>query len=141
MVWYRRRRRRRSSVTKHYLTHKELARSVILQRLLHYNQLYGYEWNRVAIRNQRTCWGSCTELGNLNFSYRLLFLPEELRDYIVVHELCHLKELNHSPAFWTLVAVALPNYRELKTELRRMEQMPQKLLTLVEKPLSQPVYN
>ncbi len=90
------RRKRRSSVTKHYLLHKEMARAVVLERLHYFNQFYGLEWKRVAIRNQRRCWGSCTELGNLNFSYKILFLPPELRDYIIVHELCHLRELNHS---------------------------------------------
>ena len=124
MAWrfYRVRRRRRSSVTKHYLKHKEAARALVLERLEHFNQYYDYSWNRVAIRNQRRCWGSCTELGNLNFSYRLLFLPEELRDYIIVHELCHLKELNHSPRFWALVAEVLPEYKTHKKDLRTFER-------------------
>ena len=105
-------------MTKHYLKHKEAARALVLERLEHFNQYYGYSWNRVAIRNQRRCWGSCTELGNLNFNYRLLFLPPELRDYIIVHELCHLKELNHSPRFWALVAEQLPEYNVYRKALR-----------------------
>lgn len=114
---------RPSSVTKHYAAHKEAARSLTLARLHHYNQYYNLSWNRVAIRNQRTCWGSCTSLKNLNFNYKLLFLPEHLQDYIVVHEMCHLKELNHSAHFWSLVSETLPEYRFLQKELREMERV------------------
>ncbi len=121
---YRRRARRKrpSSVTKHYLEHKEAARELILSRLQYHNEHYGYQWNRVAIRNQRRCWGSCTSLRNLNFSYKLLFLPEHLLDYVVVHEMCHLQELNHGPNFWALVEERLPNYRELRSELKVLEK-------------------
>ncbi len=123
-MWYYRRprRKRASSVTKHYQTHKEAARELTLARLAYFNQHYGYTWNRVAIRNQRRCWGSCTSLGNLNFSYKILFLPEHLRDYIIVHELCHLKELNHSPRFWALVAEQSPDYKLHQRELRALER-------------------
>lgn len=122
--WGKRRRisrRRSSSVTKHYLAHKEAARSVVLNRLEHFNQHYGFTWNRVAIRNQRRCWGSCTSLNNLNFSYKLLFLPECLADYVILHELCHLRELNHGPQFWALMAAVMPDYNERRRELRRIE--------------------
>ena len=124
MPWYRirRRRRRRSSVTKHFLENKELARSVIHERLEYWNQFYGYEYNRVAIRNQKTCWGSCTAKKNLNFNYKLILLPPHLLDYIVVHELCHLGELNHSKNFWNLVAQTLPEYKSHIKELKAIEQ-------------------
>ena len=115
-------RKRASSVTKHYQENKEAARAVILERLDYFNQFYGLTWNRVAIRNQRRCWGSCSSQKNLNFSYKLMYLPDNLRDYIVVHELCHLKELHHGRAFWELVAVALPNYQELVRELKQVEK-------------------
>lgn len=122
-MWRRRRRRKRaSSVTKHYLEHKEAARDLIHARLEHWNQFYGYQWNRVAIRNQRTCWGSCSELGNLNFSYRILFLPSHIQDYIIVHELCHLAELNHSANFWALVAATIPEHLTHRRELRTIER-------------------
>jgi len=123
-----RRRRRASSVTKHYSEHKEAARDIVHARLQHFNQHYGYEFNRVAIRNQRTCWGSCTSLGNLNFSYKVLFLPPEVRDYIIVHELCHLCELNHSPRFWALVAEVVPDYHLHKQTLRLIEQGHMKIM-------------
>lgn len=121
MRWYRIRRKRRSTVTKHYLTHKEAARSVISDRLLYWNSFYNLSYNRVAIRNQKTCWGSCTSKKNLNFSYKLIFLPEHLMDYIIVHELCHLKELNHGKQFWNLVGEVLPEYKQHISELRLIE--------------------
>jgi len=123
-MWYRirRRKKRRSSVTKHYLEHKETARELVLARLVHFNQFYGLAWKRVAIRNQKSRWGSCSQKGNLNFNYRLLFLPQELQDYIIVHELCHLKELHHRESFWALVAEQLPNYLALKNSLRHYEK-------------------
>ena len=116
------RKRRASSVTQHYLEHKEQTRELVLTRLRHFNQHYQFTWNRVSIRNQRRCWGSCTSLKNLNFNYKLLLLPPHLRDYIIVHELCHLKELNHSQAFWDLVAEQLPEYRFLVKELKTIDK-------------------
>jgi predicted metal-dependent hydrolase len=124
-MWFRKKRKRRaraSSVTKHYVAHKELARAVILDRLEHFNQYYNYEWKRVAIRNTRRSWGSCTSLKNLNFSYKLLFLPAHLRDYVIVHELCHLAELNHGQAFWDLVAHCAPAYTAHVRELREIDR-------------------
>jgi len=121
MRWYRFK-RRSSSVTKHYSAHKEMARELVLARLQHFNLHYNLQWNRVAIRNQRRCWGSCTSLKNLNFSYKIYFLPPELRDYIVVHELCHLAELNHGAAFWALVAEQVPEYRQCIRSLKQIER-------------------
>lgn len=121
--WVRRRAPRRSSVTKHFTEHKEAARARVHARLTYYNQHYLLSYNRVAIRNQRRCWGSCTSLKNLNFSYKLLFLPEEVCDYVIVHELCHLKELNHGPAFWALVAETLPHYQQLQRELMKHDHL------------------
>lgn len=119
----RRRRRRASSVTKHYVENKAAARELVLARLVHFNQHYNFTWNRVAIRNQRRCWGSCTSLKNLNFNYKLLLLPSHLRDYIIVHELCHLKELHHGQAFWDLVAEQMPQYQQCVAELRAIDKL------------------
>ena len=126
MKWFRTRRRvrtRTSSVTKHFTQHKEAARALVYTRLAHYNQYYGLVYNRVTIRNQRRCWGSCTSLKNLNFSYKLLFLPEEVCDYVIVHELCHLKEMNHGPAFWALVAETMPHYKVCRRALKTYERL------------------
>lgn len=73
---------------------------------------------RLTIRHQKTLWGSCTSTGNLSFNCLLMLAPESVRDYIVVHELCHLKHLNHSPAFWKSVERVLPNYKAQKKWLK-----------------------
>jgi len=101
-----------------YLKHKEEARSYIIQRLRMYSDVYGFKFNRVSIRNQKTRWGSCSKKGNLNFNYRILKLPNHLAEYIIIHELCHLKEFNHSKKFWNLVAQIMPRYLESKKELK-----------------------
>jgi len=134
-MWRRKRvrRKRASTVTKHYVAHKEQARALVLERLLHHNEHYQLEWNRVAIRNQRRCWGSCSSLRNLNFSYRILFLPAHLQDYIIVHEMCHLKEMNHGPNFWALVAERLPHYRDLRSELRAYDRGLQQHWTVIDR--------
>ena len=72
----------------------------------------GVEHTSIAIRDQRTRWGSCSRRGTLSFNWRLVIAPVEVLDYVVIHELCHLRELNHSKAFWRLVDEALPNWRE-----------------------------
>lgn len=131
MRWRRARRKRASSVTKHYLEHKEAAREHVFARLQHFNQHYQLSWNRVSIRNQRRCWGSCSARKNLNFSYKLLLLPPHLCDYVVVHELCHLKELNHSERFWNLVAETLPDYKHRMRELRSIEKSGQAAVRLL----------
>lgn len=125
MLWYRRKRvvrKRATTVTKHYVAHKEAARELTLARLTHFNQHYNLTWNRVAIRNQRRCWGSCSSSKNLNFNYKIQFLPEHLRDYIIVHELCHLTHMNHGQEFWDLVAEQMPDYKALASELRALDK-------------------
>lgn len=106
----------------HFSAHQSLARTVIHERLAHFAPLCGVTYTRVAIRNQRRRWGSCSSLGNLNFNYRIIFLPAHLCDYVVVHELCHLKELNHGPRFWAAVAAVMPEYKAYETELRAIER-------------------
>lgn len=101
-----------------YLAYKEKARKLILERLKCFNQHYGLTWNRVAVKNTKRRWGSCSKKGNLNFCYRIVFLDPELSDYIIVHELCHLKQFNHSKEFWLLVAQTVPNYALLRKRLR-----------------------
>ena len=118
---FRRRRRvvrRRSPVNvAAYRTHKESARALVHERLAHWNQFFGFTYNGVAIRKQRSRLGSCSSRKNLNFNYRIVFLPIHLTDYIIVHELCHLAHMNHSQTFWDTVATVMPNYEALKKEL------------------------
>lgn len=104
---------------KHYLKHKEGARHLIVQRVDYFSDIHNFKYNKVSIKNQKTRWGSCSTKGNLNFNYKLLFLEPEIRDYIIVHELCHLKELNHSHKFWALVEDIMPNCFEVRRELRK----------------------
>ncbi len=102
-----------------YRAHKEEVRAFVHTRLQHFNVHYQLRYERVAIKYTRRMWGSCSKKGNLNFNYALMHLPPHLADYIIVHELCHLKEHNHSPRFWALVAEMVPDYRVLRRELRR----------------------
>ena len=106
---------------KHYLKHKKDAYRLISERIDYYNNIYGFDFNRISIRNQRTRWGSCSSKKNLNFNYRILFLPERMADYIIVHELFHLKEMNHSKKFWNLIAEVIPNYLEIREELKSID--------------------
>lgn len=110
------------SVRKDYLEHKERARTIAHERLAHFNQYYQFSFNRVSIRSQKTRWGSCSKQGNLNFNYKIALLPDHLVDYIIVHELCHLEEFNHSQDFWNLVASAIPNHKALRAELKKVSR-------------------
>ncbi len=101
-----------------YLENKESARYLIQGRVEFWNRGYQFRVNSISIRNQKTRWGSCSKKGNLNFNYRILHLPAHVIDYIVVHELCHLKELNHSKRFWDLVAQTMPEFKKIRRELR-----------------------
>jgi predicted metal-dependent hydrolase len=102
-----------------YEKHKEEARELVLRRLEYFNSAYGLSWNRISIRNQKTRWGSCSKKKNLNFHFKLALVPSELADYVVVHELCHLKEFNHSKKFWELVALTVPDHQKKRKELRQ----------------------
>lgn len=110
---------RRKSSRAEYLRHKEAARSLVEKRLTELNRPYGFSYGKVSIRNQKSRWGSCSIRGNLNFNYRLALIPARLSDYVMVHELCHLGQFDHSQAFWDLVARAIPDYRARRAELRR----------------------
>lgn len=92
--------------------------ALIKSRIHQLNAPYNFTFKKITIRNQKTRWGSCSKSGNLSFNYRTALLPPRLADYIVVHELCHLGEMNHSPRFWSLVARTFPDYRELRRQLR-----------------------
>ena len=84
----------------------------IPQRVEYFSKIVGVNYGRITIRNQRTRWGSCSSKGNLNFNCLLMLTPPEVSDYVVVHELCHRKEMNHSKAFWGEVEKVLPEYKK-----------------------------
>ena len=106
---------------KHYLQNKNAARKIILESLDFFARLYGVKYRKVAIRNQRSKWGSCSKARNLNFNYKVALLPKDQRDYVVVHELCHLIEFNHSKRFWAEVARTIPNYKELRKRVKSVD--------------------
>ncbi|MDP2363088.1 MAG: M48 family metallopeptidase, partial [Ignavibacteria bacterium] len=108
------------SSRREYLAVKGQALKLAKQKIEEFNAIYNFRYQKISIRNQKTRWGSCSRKGNLNFSYRIIHLPEKHFDYIVVHELCHLKELNHSRDFWSLVAQTIPDYKEIRKEIRNL---------------------
>jgi hypothetical protein len=91
--------------------YRKKAEEVIRDRLEHFNQHYGFRFHRVAFKDQKSRWGSCSRAGNLNFNWRLIMAPIEVIDYVVVHELCHLGQMNHSSRFWALVEEVMPEHK------------------------------
>jgi predicted metal-dependent hydrolase len=102
-----------------YLKYKDAAYKLAVDRVEYFNKTYKLKFNRINIKNQKTRWGSCSQKGNLNFNYKIALLPERLVDYIIVHELCHLEEFNHSKKFWSLVSKAMPDYTTIRDELSK----------------------
>lgn len=87
-------------------------------KVAEYAAQMGVAYGRITIRNQTTRWGSCSTQGNLNFNCLLMLAPEEVRDYVIIHELAHRKQMNHSAAFWAEVEAVCPNYKELRAWLK-----------------------
>lgn len=94
------------------------ALKVIPPKAAHYAGRLNVSYGRITIRNQKTRWGSCSSKGNLNFNCLLMLAPDEVIDYVVVHELCHRIEMNHSKAFWDQVESILPDYKERRKWLK-----------------------
>lgn len=115
----RRRRKSKKSVKSklQYIEYKEQAKILAERKVIEFNLIYSFPVNKITIRNQKTRWGSCSRKGNLNFTYKIALLPEKLVDYIIVHEICHLGEFNHSQNFWDLVAKTIPDYLDLRKQL------------------------
>lgn len=98
--------------------YKNKSKVLIRDRLAYFNDFYNFDFNRVFFRDQKTRWGSCSSERNLNFNWRLVLAPLEILDYVVVHELCHLKQMNHSPKFWQLVSEQIPDYKKRRKWLK-----------------------
>ncbi|MDO5141274.1 MAG: SprT family zinc-dependent metalloprotease [Eubacteriales bacterium] len=97
---------------------RELAYPVISERVRHFSEIIGVDYGSITIRNQKTRWGSCSGNGNLSFNCLLMLAPPDVLDYVVVHELCHRKEMNHSKRFWDEVEKVLPDYRKQRRWLK-----------------------
>ena len=97
------------------------ARQRIEERVEYYSRRYdfGKRVNRIFIKDQKSRWGSCSSKCNLNFNYRLIMAPDEVLDYVVIHELCHLKHMNHSVDFWNVVGEIMPDYKAFRAWLRK----------------------
>ena len=95
------------------------AKRELPQRLLGLAAQHGLTVTRVSVRNQRWRWGSCNRAGHICLNWRLLTMPDEVRDYVLIHELMHLKRMDHSPRFWKLVAAACPDYQSARRWLRQ----------------------
>ena len=95
------------------------ARKIFPERTAYFAKRMGVTYNRITIREQKTRWGSCSSRGTISYNWHLILLPENILDYVVVHELCHLLEMNHSPRFWSQVEKILPDYRERRNWLKK----------------------
>lgn len=98
--------------------YRELARMVISQRVSYFAAKMDVTYGRISIRAQKTRWGSCSGQGNLNFNWKLILMPPEILDYVVVHELAHRKQMNHSKLFWAEVERILPDYERRRRWLK-----------------------
>lgn len=91
--------------------YRKAAKEYIPERVAYFHQFTGGTYEKVVIRDQKTRWGSCSSNKTLSFNYRLMLAPPQILDYVVVHELCHLKHMNHSQEFWAAVEAVLPDYK------------------------------
>lgn len=101
-------------VTDEYKRFKKAALAVVRERIERYASLYGVIPSRLSIRNQKTRWGSCSRRGALSFHYKIALVPRPLADYLVVHELCHMRSFDHSTRFWQLVSQTVPDYKRMR---------------------------
>ena len=90
-------------------------------RVRHFSSRLGVRPSKVVVRGQRTRWGSCSSKGTVSLNWRLMMAPGALADYVVVHELCHLRHMNHSPDFWAMVAGVVPDYRQCRRSLDALQ--------------------
>ena len=96
----------------------ERAKQILPARIQYYAKIMGVTYGRITLREQKTRWGSCSSKGNLNFNWKLALMPDEILDYVVVHELAHRMEMNHSDKFWKIVENVLPDDRERRKWLK-----------------------
>ena len=97
------------------------ARTMLVERLAELARRHGFTYNRVFVKNQRTVWGSCSSANNINLNANLVRLPEELRDYVILHELVHTRHRNHSKAFWAALDQFVGDGKGLQKRLRQYQ--------------------
>lgn len=105
---------------KDFILNKSKALRLVREKIALLNNIYGFRYNKVTVKNTSSRWGSCAKSGNLNFNYKLIYLPDELATYVVAHELSHLQEMNHGIKFWQLVAKTTPNWKTLRKQLKNI---------------------
>lgn len=96
-----------------------IAYDALKERLDYFCKITGLTYNTMKIKEQKTRWGSCSKKGNLNFNWKLIMSPQWVIDYVVVHEICHLRYLNHSKQYWELVSLYMPNYKNAQEWLKK----------------------
>ncbi len=101
-----------------YKEKKDEALLILKKEVEVVNKIYNFAYTAIRVKNQKSRWGSCSRGGVLNFNYKVAYLNSEQRRYVIVHELCHLKEFNHGPRFWKLVSLIVPNYKEVRRGLK-----------------------
>ena len=99
--------------------YKDLAREALIERVEFYKLQLGVDYNQIRFKEQKSRWGSCSKKCNLNFNWKLVMAPPDVIDYVVAHELCHLRHMNHSRDFWRCVEALIPNYRESRLWLKK----------------------
>lgn len=109
----------RAALTRRYI---DAAKEYFPKRVAYFHQFTGGTYSRITIRDQKTRWGSCSSKGTLSFNWRLMLAPTAILDYVVVHELCHLRHMDHSPAFWQAVGEVFPDYASARKWLRKHGQ-------------------
>ena len=114
----RRRKPRKAPVNARVEQLRAQAKAELPPRLAELAALHGFHYNKGFIKNNVSNWGSCSSLGNINLNLRLVELPSQLRDYVMLHELCHLKQMNHGPGFHSLLESLCPGHRELARQLK-----------------------
>lgn len=114
----RRRPRRRLKETEETLRLRSEAKICLPPRLRELADAHGFEFNQVRIKHNVSNWGSCSSKGNINLNLNLMRLPEHLRDYVMLHELCHLRQMNHGPEFHALLESLCPDWRQCRAQLR-----------------------
>lgn len=98
---------------------KAAAKRILEEKCRRYSKVLGVTYGTVSVREQKTRWGSCSARGNLSFNWKLALMPEEIQDYLVVHELAHRLQMNHGPEFWAVVAGVIPDYKERRNWLKK----------------------